>query len=98
MRNASGGAGRGLARRWIVACALIAATLVPVLATPADAAVLVSNPTPSSVTAAPDYASEALSDPWDYNNVEDQRLDLKAAMANVSNQRFADGQLHLTTQ
>lgn len=98
MRNASGGAGHGLARRSVVACALIAATLVPVLATPADASALVSDPTPSSVTAAPDYATEALFDPWDYGNVEDQRLDLKAAMANVSNPRFADGQLHLTTQ
>ncbi|HUQ40255.1 MAG TPA: cell wall-binding repeat-containing protein [Acidimicrobiales bacterium] len=87
------------ARRWapVAAAALLAGVLSPLATPPASAAVTFATPAPAAVSAAPDYATEAWHDPWDYDNPEDQRLDLKAGMLNVSNARLERSRLLFTT-
>ena len=82
----------------VLAALLLASLAVPLLATPAAAAVAVQTPSPASVGGAPDYATERHADAWDYENAEDQRLDSKAGMLNVSNQRLEGGRLKFTAQ
>ena len=83
--------------RALGALALLTLCLVVVTASPATAAVTFSSPSPGVVSAGADYATERFGDPWDYQNGEDQRLDSKAGMLNVTNQGMADGQLQFTT-
>lgn len=78
------------------ALALAAGLLVVPLAAPAAAAVTVATPSPASVGGAPDYATERFADDWDYENADDQRLDSKAGMLNVTNQRMEAGRLKFT--
>src|SRR5687767_13411626 len=76
----------------------LATLSLPLLAGRAEAAVTFGDVTPGSVAEAPEYATESLADKWDYENAEDQRLDSKAGMLNVTNQRMDAGQLHFTAQ
>lgn len=82
----------------VLAAAVLTTVLVPLMAAPASAAVSVGPPTPAAVSAAPDYATERFADAWDYENAEDQRLDSKAGMLNVTNQRMEGGRLKFTAQ
>jgi hypothetical protein len=75
---------------------LLTGLLAIPLASPAAAAVTVATPTPAEVAGAPDYATERFADDWDYDNAEDQRLDAKAGMLNVTNQRLEGGRLKFT--
>ena len=81
-----------------LAATVLTTLLVPLMATPASAAVAVGAPSPTSIPAAPDYATERHADAWDYENADDQRLDSKAGMLNVTNQRLEGGRLKFTTQ
>ena len=78
------------------ALALAAGLLVVPLAAPAAAAVTVATPSPASVGGSPDYATERFADDWDYDNADDQRLDSKAGMLNVTNQRLEASRLKFT--
>lgn len=80
----------------LLALALVGGALSVPLASPAAAAVTVATPNPAAVGGSPDYATERFADDWDYDNAEDQRLDSKAGMLNVSNQRLEDGRLKFT--
>lgn len=80
----------------LLALALVAGSLAVPLAAPAAAAVTVATPSPAATNEAPDYATERFADDWDYDNAEDQRLDSKAGMLNVSNQRLEGGRLKFT--
>lgn len=82
----------------LLAATVITTLLVPLMASPAAAAVAVGAPSPALIASAADYASERFSDRWDYENAEDQRLDSKAGMLNVTNQRLEGGRLKFTTQ
>jgi hypothetical protein len=81
----------------LVLVAVLAGLLAPMASNPAGAAVSFGAPSPAAVGAAPDYASEAFSDPWDYENEDDQRLDAMAGMLNVVNQRLEAGRLVFET-
>jgi len=48
---------------------------------------------PATVLSAADYATEYLSDAWDYSNPEDQNLSDRSAMLNVTNQQVSGGRL-----
>ena len=82
----------------LLVVSLVAGLAVALSASPASAAVAVATPNPAEVPGAPDYATERFADPWDYENPEDQRLDSKAGMLNVTNQRFDNGRLQFTAQ
>ena len=82
----------------LLAATVITTLLVPLMAAPASAAVSVGAPSPASIAAAPDYARERFADAWDYENAEDQRLDSKAGMLNVTNQRLEGGRLKFNAQ
>lgn len=85
-----------------MALQLAAAAVAPVLAlaatmastAPAAAAVGFTAPAVSvSVASAPDFATETLSDPWDFSNREDALLSHAGPMLNVANQQIDNGRL-----
>ncbi|MBW3537628.1 MAG: hypothetical protein KY395_07690, partial [Actinobacteria bacterium] len=82
----------------LLVVSLVASLGVALSASPASAAVAVATPEPAEVPGAPDYATERFADPWDYSNPDDQRLDSKAGMLNVTNQRLEVGRLRFTAQ
>ncbi|HUR48100.1 MAG TPA: cell wall-binding repeat-containing protein [Acidimicrobiales bacterium] len=82
----------------VLTATVLTTVLVPLMAAPASAAVAVAAPNPATIAAAPDYATERFADGWDYENAEDQRLDSKAGMLNVTNQRLEGGRLKFTAQ
>lgn len=82
----------------LLVVSLVASLAVALTASPAAASVAVTTPDPAEVAGAPDYATERFADPWDYENPEDQRLDSKAGMLNVTNQHFDGGRLKFTAQ
>ena len=76
----------------------IALAVLPFVPRAAEAAVTFGAVSPTSVAEAADYAAERFGDRWDYENADDQRLDSKAGMLNVGNQRMDGGRLLFTTQ
>ena len=72
-----------------VLASVLAAAGTPVLAaTPAAASVAISATT---VPSAPDFATEAYADPWDYSNVEDLSPDSSVVGTGVSNTSYVNG-------
>lgn len=53
-----------------------------------------STPAQASGNTPVDYAAEAFSDPWDYNNLEDQVLADDGPMRSATNASLSGGQLH----
>lgn len=53
-----------------------------------------SAPARAATSSPADYASEAFSDPWDYNNPEDQVLADDGPMRSATNASISGGQLH----
>ncbi len=75
-------------RRLVSALAIGMAALVGMTALEPSAPVQAAGNTPA------DYASEAFSDPWDYNNAEDQVLADDGPMRSATNASISGGQLH----
>ncbi|HVE94007.1 MAG TPA: hypothetical protein VNB24_03735 [Acidimicrobiales bacterium] len=86
---------RARTRRGLLAAVLLGAAVGGWIAgaRPASAAITSATPSPTSVLAAPDYATATYGDAWDYANAEDFDSALKSWMVGASNVTSQNGML-----